>query len=418
MRRWICSTTLVMLLLCVCVAVTQAKGRPDKLTISGPGLKGMVEVTDPQSLDGLDLGDFVVYDAISAPRAGDGYELTAFYQEDQQYHVSLSLHYYLNPTGGSGFVNYADSDGTDYDHSRIGKWYCAAPFADDAVRNLLQKLGVAVAKASTLRAPEQFTLKGPGISGEAPLNDKVSLTGLSADELVHWTWGPLAPPKVANGYELTHYVQNCVGQMVVDTRLRYYAGSDGRPGYIYLVAGSERDPLRDVTNWFLTTPQGENRLRALVTNWQAPTPAVPSAILLDQPLPASLRVNQPISVGFRILPSRAGAYLPPTLIVYAQHIDEESNRDVFPAKADGAPGHYQVTLNFNRGGIWYWLINAETAAGEQPMPMLTVADRSSTQSNSPNTSGETSASPIALTLLLLTLIVVAGLWMGRRSPVA
>src|SRR5947208_16281011 len=102
MRRWICLTTLVMLLLCVGVAVTQAKGRPDKLTISGPGLKGMVEVTDPQALEGLDLGDFVQYDAIGAPRAGDGYELTAFYQEDQQYHVSLRLHYYLNPSGASG----------------------------------------------------------------------------------------------------------------------------------------------------------------------------------------------------------------------------------------------------------------------------------------------------------------------------
>ena len=418
MRRWICSTTLVMLLLCLSVLVTQAKGRPDKLTISGPGLKGMIEVTDSKWLDGLDLGDFVVYDAISAPRTGDGYELTAFYQEDQQYHVSMSLHYFLNPSGASGFVYYSDSDGTDYDSSRTGKWYCAAPFADGAVRNLLQKLDVAVAKASTLRAPEQFTLKGPGISGEAPLNDNVSLTGLSAEELVHWTWGPLAPPNVANGYELTHYVQNCVGQMVVDTRLRYYAGSDGRPSYVYLVDGSQRDPIRDRANWFLTTPQGENRLHALVTNWKAPTAAVPSAIVLDQPLPASLQVNQPISIGFRILPSRAGAYLPPTLIVYAQHIDEESHRDVFPAKADGAPGHYQVTLNFNRSGIWYWLINAETAAGEQPMPMLTVADGSSTQSNSPNTSGETIASPIALTLLLLTLIVVAGLWMGRRSPVA
>src|SRR5437762_14000017 len=110
MRRWICSTTLVALLLCLSVAVTQAKGRPEKLTISGPGLQGLVEVTDPQALDGLDLGEFVVYDAISAPAARDGYELTAFYAEDQQVHVSLRLHYYLNPSGSSGFVNYAASD--------------------------------------------------------------------------------------------------------------------------------------------------------------------------------------------------------------------------------------------------------------------------------------------------------------------
>ena len=148
----------------------------------------------------------------------DGYELTAFYAEDQQVHVSLRLHYYLNPSGSSGFVNYAASDGTDYDSSRSGKWYCAAPFADQSVRSLLRKLGVVVASASTLPPPERYTLKGPGISGEAPLNDKVSVTGLSADDLIHWTWGRLAPPNVANGYELTHYVQNCVGQMVVEDR--------------------------------------------------------------------------------------------------------------------------------------------------------------------------------------------------------
>ncbi len=411
MKKLVVSFALVVLLF-TSAALAQAKGRPDRLAISGPGLTGVVEVSDLNLLEGLDLMEMIAQrQIITAPNISGAYELTSYYREDNQYRVAHRVRYTLNPSGGAGFVYDLGGADSGVVANHDGKWFCAAPYADAALRSLLQRLGVAVVRASTLPPPQQLTLKGPGISGEVPLNEKVNATGLDFESMIHWTWGRMAVPIVSDGYELTRYVQNCVGQMVVDTRLRYYPGGDGRPGYVYLTESDERDPYRDVDNWFFTTPQGEANLQSLVSHWRAPLAATTSAIKLDAPLPANIVVNQPLTLGFTVTPAKSDAYLPDTLIVYAQHIDEESHRDVFTAKPSGARGHYPVALNFNRSGIWYWVINAETAAGEQPMPMLSVRDAtngaSSTQANS--------ASPIALTLVLLSVVVVAGFWMSRHS---
>lgn len=105
-----------------------AKEGPEKLTISGPGLKGVVEVTDPQLLNGLLFEGFIArhYGSIRAPQVGDAYELTSFYKEDNQYKPSNRLRYYLSGAG-PGFVYYVGAGEFGHVSNDDGKWFCAAP---------------------------------------------------------------------------------------------------------------------------------------------------------------------------------------------------------------------------------------------------------------------------------------------------
>lgn len=154
-------------------------------------------------------------------------------------------------------------------------------------------------------------------------------------------------------------------------------------------------------------------MQALVKQWPAPAaPSYTSAIKLDAPL-SSLSVNRPVTIGFSVRPERADAYLPETLIVYAQHMDETSSRDVFTAKRDGARDHYKVTLELKHAGTCYWLINAKTAAGEQPMPMLSVLDATGKAGGGQANADATS--PLLIAWGLMGLLGIVGALFTRLS---
>jgi hypothetical protein len=123
---------------------------PDKVTISGPGLKGEVEVTDQEILAVLSLGAIEDFEhgSIPAPNVGEGYQITRYF-----YDASFDfgrLRYYPNSTGERGYIFFEDGPDLVGDHSRYnGKWFYATPQGDEAMRRLLAELGVLTAPSVT-----------------------------------------------------------------------------------------------------------------------------------------------------------------------------------------------------------------------------------------------------------------------------
>jgi hypothetical protein len=129
-------------------------GPPDKVTISGPGLAGAVEVTDREAVRSLGVDVFFGLSeqrqAITAPTVGAGYELVRYYNT-----VNGSfdrLRYYPSAPGGSGTIYYIGptSGGQALAHAlgldaRAGQCFMATSQEAAAMRHTL----------TTLNAPPQ-----------------------------------------------------------------------------------------------------------------------------------------------------------------------------------------------------------------------------------------------------------------------
>ncbi len=115
---------------------------PDKATISGPGLKGEIEITDKKILSALSLGAIEDFERgpIAAPKVGEGYQITRYF-----YDASFDfgrLHYYPRPAGGRGYLFFEDGPDFDGDHTQYNrKWFYATPQGDAAMQRLLANLG-------------------------------------------------------------------------------------------------------------------------------------------------------------------------------------------------------------------------------------------------------------------------------------
>src|SRR5262245_29592987 len=88
-----------LLLLVTSPVLAWPKDAPDKATISGPGLKGEVEITDQRILSLLGLGMIEDFEAgaLPAPQVGEGYQITRYF-----YDASFDfgrLHYYPGLAG-------------------------------------------------------------------------------------------------------------------------------------------------------------------------------------------------------------------------------------------------------------------------------------------------------------------------------
>lgn len=120
-----------------------AKGPADKVTITGPGLDEMIEITDPDIAGALSMGAIEDFPrAIDMPdRLGAGYELTRYFRlENGSYQPFDQIAYYPDLYGGSGYVNYLGivNGRSEYD----GKWFRAQEAADAVMRQVLFEHGV------------------------------------------------------------------------------------------------------------------------------------------------------------------------------------------------------------------------------------------------------------------------------------
>ncbi len=150
-----------------------AKGPADKITITGPGLDGMIEITDPDTAEALSmtmLEDFRVF--IDVPeRLGPGYELTRYYRlESGSYRPFDQVAYYPDLYGGRGYVNYIGivNGSSEYD----GKWFRAQDEADQVIRQVLFEHDVLL-PANLL--PVELYLAVTGSAGTLRLLDGTTL---------------------------------------------------------------------------------------------------------------------------------------------------------------------------------------------------------------------------------------------------
>jgi hypothetical protein len=133
---------------------TQAKGQVSKVTVSGPRLKGVVEVTDTALLAGLSLGELESFGKPldTLPALGEGYEIARYLQEPGQKPFLFDrVHYFPSLTDETGYIYFDGLEGnawSDYD----GNWYRATTKGDAAVRSLLAKLVPSKADESLAKA--------------------------------------------------------------------------------------------------------------------------------------------------------------------------------------------------------------------------------------------------------------------------
>lgn len=120
-----------------------AKGPPDKVTISGPGMAETVEITDPVVLEAFSFFQFEQVDenqrrGIPAPQAvGAGYHIVRYVGAQ----AWDELHYYPNSDGTRGVIfldGLIGDSATEFD----GRWYHASAAGDQAMRNLFNTLNI------------------------------------------------------------------------------------------------------------------------------------------------------------------------------------------------------------------------------------------------------------------------------------
>lgn len=163
----------LMALLSLLAVPAAAKGPPDMVMVSGPGLAGAIRVTDSAALQWLGDGgleDFAHPIAglpttpIPSPRAtdslqkfprpsvvpedaGSGYELTRFFRTTDPaietipgFQADDRAIYYSSRSGGPGYVFYAGifNGSSEYD----GKWFPARPQGEQELRRILTQHGV------------------------------------------------------------------------------------------------------------------------------------------------------------------------------------------------------------------------------------------------------------------------------------
>lgn len=113
-----------------------AKGPWGKVVISGHGLPGVVEITDPQVLEGFSLPNFqdLSLGAIPTPEVvGGGYEMLRGWDNDQGVFTPFDrVHYYADPSGGPGYLYYDGlvNGGSEFDHN----WYRVTPEGESAIQ--------------------------------------------------------------------------------------------------------------------------------------------------------------------------------------------------------------------------------------------------------------------------------------------
>jgi WD40 repeat protein len=140
---------LLGLILLLSAQMTLAKGVWDKVTITGAGISGVVEITDPEAVQGFWMHIFMdlTQPAIDPPEVvGGGYVLRRGWTISGEFQPFDTVHYYADPAGGEGYLYYAgmlDADGnvnggSEYDHN----WYRVTPVGEAAMQQVFSEYDV------------------------------------------------------------------------------------------------------------------------------------------------------------------------------------------------------------------------------------------------------------------------------------
>jgi hypothetical protein len=138
----------VLALLALTAGVVFAKpGHDDgKMTITGPGINGVIEVIDPEMQSGLSPYNFLeqLNPYVEAPHfaEGEGYDMLYYLrQPDGTYKAVERMRYIPNPNGGQGYIYYGDLK------LNTGTWFQLAPGGEARLQSVLSQIGITVAPA-------------------------------------------------------------------------------------------------------------------------------------------------------------------------------------------------------------------------------------------------------------------------------
>ncbi len=151
--------TLIMALFPTLAA--EAKRPPAKLTLSGPGIAGELEITDRSYLEALAMGRLEdwAHGAISTPVIEQRYyEIVRYAKEGEIYLAFDRLRYYPKP-GTGGYIWYTGLEGTVWSEFD-GKWFNATADGDKTLRRLIAEKSAPILPYSVSpgRAQEIMTL--------------------------------------------------------------------------------------------------------------------------------------------------------------------------------------------------------------------------------------------------------------------
>ena len=131
---------LMLMILTAGAALAWPEGPPDKVTISGPGIKGTIEVTDKTSLEGLGPEQFMdLSEPVDAPSPGaTPYEVVRYIKGIGDTGEFDRLRYYPSQGSSPGYIYYAEAIGYRPSYT-AGKWFQATPQGDAAMKRLLAR---------------------------------------------------------------------------------------------------------------------------------------------------------------------------------------------------------------------------------------------------------------------------------------
>jgi hypothetical protein len=133
---------LALILILVTADASFAKAQVEKVVIRGPGISGKVSLTDRSLLRALAMGGLedVGRNVESAPKVGDGYELTRYFSDRLPGDVPVDrVHYFPTSGRGPGYVFHHSTTGSARANWYDGRWFVATPSGDRAMRRVLAR---------------------------------------------------------------------------------------------------------------------------------------------------------------------------------------------------------------------------------------------------------------------------------------
>ena len=157
-----------------------------------------------------------------------------------------------------------------------------------------------------------LTISGPGIKGEASLNDHDAMMNLEQSGFFDQAFLSKPPTDLGEGYQITAHL-NLDGELVPYIQMVYYPTTEGESAYVHYTGRLEGEMLQDIDEWHLLNPKADGVLRDLLT---ANKITVQSALVKAPDTNAVAPAKEPVSAA----PEKAVAVSPdspvPTQIPY------------------------------------------------------------------------------------------------------
>jgi hypothetical protein len=171
-KRWFC--VLVVVLLFAIVGPVGAKGAVDKVTLVGPHWYGEVEITDPDLLEYLSLGEFADFEREleRPPLVSVGYLMTRYFEYEGEMQPLDRVMYFPGAEPGEGVVYYIEMN--DANGPYDGSWFRVRPESEEALLAWLSKEGI-IPYSTEFESPE---IGSPGTDQALLLGGGMLLVGL------------------------------------------------------------------------------------------------------------------------------------------------------------------------------------------------------------------------------------------------